>query len=121
MIRRCLPFLPALLLTALAFAHDEPKGKPITMTATVVDTGCYFSHDGSGDKHRACATACAKNGIPLAVVDASGKLYLPLAVNHQNANTKLMPFIEKKVRITGTVVEKGGMQGLVIQTIDAAE
>ena len=121
MIRRSFPFLLGALLAALALAHEEPKGKAVTMTATVVDTGCYFSHDGSGDKHRACATACAKNGIPLAVVDAAGKLYLPIGANHQNANTKLMPFIEKKVKITGIVVEKGGMQGLVIQSIDAAE
>ena len=120
MIRR-VPLLVSVLLGAAVFAHDEPKGKPVTMTGTVVDTGCYMSHNGIGEKHVDCATACAKAGIPLAILDAAGKLYLPVAANHQNANTKLMPFIEKKVKVTGVMIEKGGMHGIAIQTVQAAE
>ena len=104
----------------LVFAHDDPKGKPISMTAKVVDTGCYFSHDTAAD-HVACATACAKNGVPLALVDGSGKLFMVIAANHQNPNTKLLPFIEKKVKVTGTEIEKGGLHGVLIKTIEAAE
>ena len=59
MIRR-VPLLVSVLLGAAVFAHDEPKGKPVTMTGTVVDTGCYMSHNGIGEKHVDCATACAR-------------------------------------------------------------
>jgi hypothetical protein len=47
--------LCAVALAALGLAHDEPKGKPVTITGTVVDTGCYMSHDAIGEKHADCA------------------------------------------------------------------
>jgi hypothetical protein len=110
-----------LALAAFGLAHDEPKGKPVTVTGTVVDTGCYMSHDAIGEKHTDCATMCAKNGVPLAVVDSAGKVYMPVAADHKNPNTKLMPFVEKKVKVTGTLVEKGGLAGLTIKTVEAAQ
>lgn len=101
-------------------AHDEPKGKAVTITGTVVDTGCYFSHGAIGGKHTECATACAKAGVPLAIVDGAGKIYLPIAADHKSPNAKLMPFIEKKVKVTGTAMEKGGLEGIAIKTVEAA-
>ena len=103
-----------LALAAFGLAHDDDKGKPVTVTGTVIDTGCYMSHDALGEKHTDCAAMCAKNGVPLAIVDAAGKLYMPVAADHKNPNAKLMPFVEKKVKITGTLLEKGGLTGLTI-------
>ena len=100
------------------FAHDEHKGKEMTLTATVVDTGCYLSHDTKGEKHVKCATACAKAGVPLALLDEKGTVWLPVAMDHKNQNEKLMAFIEKRVKVTGTVVEKGGMKGLFVKTVE---
>ncbi len=110
-----------LFLTITAIAHEGHAGKPIAITGTVVDTGCYVTHDSVGPKHLDCATACAKSGIPLAILDAKGKLYLPIAADHKNPNTLLMPFIEKKVKVTGTTMEKGGLQGIAIKTVQGAE
>jgi hypothetical protein len=107
-------------LVAFGFAHDEAKGKPVIITGTVIDTGCYMSHDAIGAKHTDCATMCAKNGVPLAIVDAAGKVYMPVAADHKNQNAKLMPFVEKKVKVNGTLVEKGGLAGLTIKTVEAA-
>jgi hypothetical protein len=104
----------------LALAHDEPKGKLISMTGTVVDTGCYVSHDSKGEAHAKCAAACAKNGVPLAILDEHGVLFMPIAVEHTDQNAKLMPFIEKRVKVTGTVLEKGGLKGIAIKTVEAA-
>src|SRR5712692_7829490 len=109
----------ALLITTLAQAHDEHPGKPITINGTVVDTGCYVSHDSKGEAHAKCAAACAKNGVPLAILDDHGTLYMPIAVEHKDQNAKLMPFIEKKVKVTGTLLEKGGLKGIAIKTIGA--
>jgi hypothetical protein len=109
----------AVFATAI-LAHEEPKGKAVTITGMVVDTGCYFSHGAIGDKHTECATTCAKAGVPLAIVDGAGKVYLPIAADHKNPNAKLMPFIEKKVKVTGTAMVKGGLEGIVIKSVEAA-
>jgi hypothetical protein len=106
-----------LLATALAaFAADT------TISGLVVDTGCYLSHDTKGPQHIKCATMCANAGVPLAILDeASGKVYLPIAVDHKNQNAKLMPFIEKKVKVTGALMTKGGITGIAIKTVAAAQ
>ena len=113
----------ALLFAAIAFAYDTPKvSKTVTVSGTVVDTGCYLSHETKGGQHVTCATACAKAGVPLAIVDEkTGTVYLPVAADHKNQNTRLMPFIEKKVKATGTLVDKGGMKGIILKTVEAAE
>ena len=110
-----------LALAAVGLAHDEPKGKPVTISGTVVDTGCYMSHDAIGEKHTDCATMCARSGVPLAIVDVAGKVYMPVAADHKNQNAKLLPFVEKKVKVTGTLLEKGGLAGLTIKTIEPAQ
>jgi len=119
MNRRLIVFSAAFATAILA--HEGHNGKAVTITGTVVDTGCYMSHDAIGDKHTECATACAKAGVPLAIVDRAGKVYLPIAADHTNPNAKLMPFIEKKVKVTGTAMEKGGLEGIVIKTVEAVQ
>ena len=113
--------LGAFCALGVLLAHEEPKGKAITVTGDVIDTGCYVAHGGHGADHAACAATCAKNGVPLAILDASGKIYMPIAVDHKNQNAKLMPFIEKKVKVSGTLLEKGGVTGIAIKTIEAAD
>ncbi|MBI3680933.1 MAG: hypothetical protein HY235_11115 [Acidobacteria bacterium] len=111
-------FLMALMAGSLVFGADT---RPVTITGLVVDTGCYLSHDTKGEKHVKCATACANAGVPLAILDeATSAVYLPVAMDHKNQNAKLMPFIEKKVKVTGALVEKGGIKGIILKTIEAA-
>ena len=59
--------------------------------------------------------------MPLAIVDAAGNLYLPVAADHKNQNAKLLPFIEKKVKVTGLSYEKGGLTGIAIKTVESVE
>lgn len=104
-----------------AEAHGPGKGKALAFTAQVVDTGCYLSHDTKGAGHAKCAETCARAGVPLALLDEkTGVLYLPVAVDHKNQNERLLPFIEKRVKVTGTAMDKGGMRGIALKTIDAA-
>ena len=113
--------LACMLCPLFLLAFDDAKLKPITVVGTVVDTGCYLVHDGIGADHAKCAKECAKKGIPLAILDDTGKLYLPLGVDHKNPNDLLMPFVEQKVKVTGTQVDRGGMTGVAIKTIEAAK
>jgi hypothetical protein len=109
----------SLFITAIASAHDEHAGKPIIITGKVVDTGCYMGHDSKGEAHANCARACAKAGVPLAILDDHGTLYMPIAVEHKEQNTKLVPYIEKRVKVTSTALDKGGLKGVAIKTVEA--
>jgi hypothetical protein len=110
------------LLVGIALCAPVWAQNPATITGLVVDTGCYVSHNTKGPKHVPCATTCAKAGVPLAILDEqSGTLYLPIAVNHKNQNEQLMPFIEKRVKVTGTLFDKNGMKGIGIKSVEAAK
>lgn len=113
--RRLLLFV---LITGALFADsDEHKQRPITLSGTIVDTGCYMAHDSEGPEHASCAAECAKKGVPLAFADESGKLYFIVAADHKDPNAILMPYIEKKVKVIGTFFEKGGAAGISVRTI----
>ncbi len=66
-----------------------------------------------------CRGLCT-SGNPLAIFDGK-QIYLPVSMNHKNPNEKLMSFIEKKVRVTGTVLEKAGLKGIAIEKVEAAQ
>lgn len=101
-------------------SHDHAGGKTATVVGQVVDIACFVGHDSSGEKHAKCAEACARAGNPLAIFDGR-QIFLPVSMNHKNPNEKLMGFIEKKVRVTGTVLEKAGLKGIAIEKVEAAE
>ena len=98
-------------------------GTETTFVGRVVGLACYLGHGTVGDSHRECALTCAKTGIPMAILDQSTQtLYLPLAKDHhQAANTELMPFVEKQVRVTGNVIEKDGMKAIILESLAALE
>lgn len=106
-----------------AFAHEKKHSRRIAVSGRVVGAACYLEHGSIGEKHLACATACAKQGIPLAILESkTDTLYLPLASEHHKpANSELMPFVEKAVTVTGTLVEKSGVKAIRIERVEAAE
>lgn len=108
-------------LSALVWAQEK-KGAEKTFVGHVVDLACYMGHGSIGESHRECAAACARSGIPLAILDqASGTLYLPLAKDHHApANKELLPFVEADVQVTGTVVDKDGMKAILLESVAAA-
>ncbi len=115
--------LGMLTLVTAVYAHDPHKGAAVTtIKGTVVDVACFVGHDSTGEKHASCAEACARAGNPLAIYDAKTKsLYLPVAMDHKNPNTKLMPFIEKTVTVKGKVMAKAGLKGIAIESVEAAK
>jgi hypothetical protein len=103
-------------------SHEQQGGKAAQITGLVVDTACFVGHDSSGLKHAKCAEACARAGNPLAIYDEATKtLYLPVSLDHKNPNTKLMKFIETKVKVTGAIMEKAGLKGIAIEKVEAAQ
>lgn len=112
---------------AAAFAwqehsHEQQGGKAAQITGLVVDIACFVGHDSSGPKHAKCAEVCARAGNPLAIYEEATKtLYLPVSLDHKNPNTRLVEFIEKKVRVSGRVMEKAGLIGIAIEKVEAVK
>ena len=55
-----------------------------------------------------CVLDCVKGGSPLAILTKDGDLYLPISDKMPDADQrqKLMPFVGKYVRASGTVFER---------------
>ena len=103
-------------------SHEHAGGKAAQVTGLVVDIACFMGHDSSGPKHAKCAETCARAGNPLAIYDEATKtLYLPVSPDHKNPNAKLMAFIEKRVKVSGTLIEKFGLKGIAIEKVEAAQ
>jgi hypothetical protein len=88
----------ALLLSGIsvrALAADEKKDEAKTVTGELVDTHCYSAGGATGEGHAKCGSACAKSGVPVAVL-ADGKTWT-LATNP----VPLASAVGKEVRVTG--------------------
>ena len=97
---------------------EMAEGTDVEFTAQVVDLSCKVVYGLSGEEHRMCAEVCADNGIPLGLV-ADGKLYMPVskAMPGTGANEQLKPLAEKEVKVKGKVIERGGLNTIIIESI----
>ncbi len=66
-----------------------------------------------------CALECARHGSPLIIQTADGELYIPIsdAMPDTDQRAKMMPFVGKYVRATGTVYERKGTRAIAISEI----
>src|SRR5437667_9860339 len=87
----------------------QPNGPTVTVKGEVVDLWCYLEGGDHGPSHKACATACAKAGNPIGVVDANGNVYVTAGIeDHQPAQAVLADKMSQEVTATGTRAKKGG-------------
>lgn len=112
----------AWMVALVSWTATAQQSGTVTITARVVDSACYLGHNMQGSNHTKCAEMCAKNGIPLLLLDTkTNKLFLPVSMDHSNPNAKLLPYVEKLVKVTGKTIEKGGITGIVISSISPAD
>lgn len=113
----------AMLVTALVVlpgvaALGQPKGPKVTVKGEVVDLWCYLEGGDHGDKHKECATTCAKAGNPMGIVDAKGNVYVLMGIqDHQPGRDVLLDKMAQTVTVTGTLVRKGGSQVLYVSSV----
>src|SRR5436190_10086230 len=101
----------ALLIVGTHFANAQPKGEPAMLKGEVVDLWCYLEGGDRGPAKKACATACATAGNPIAILDAAGNLYVAAGLkDHQAGKSVLLKHMSSEVTVTGTLVKKGGVQ-----------
>ena len=104
------------LFTTVASAQKATE--TMTVKGEVLDMNCYMDHGAHGAKHTACAETCIKNGGPVGILTADGKVYLIVA-NHTNED----PYDEVKkhagdnVQISGTYANRGGVQAVIIASV----
>lgn len=125
MLKQTLGAIAALVFVALPLAAQgsmaKDMGNEMTLTGTVVDVNCFTANGATGAAHKACAEACAKAGVPLAILSSDGTLYMAVSAKPADPqNSKLLPFAEGKVKITGTHRFKNGLHSIEIKTIEAA-
>lgn len=108
------------LLTAFLFAFSTnafAQSKE-TIKGEVLDMSCYVTKDAKGQGHKKCAQACLAKGLPAGILGEDGKVYL--LVEDHSASDAYKTAIEhaaETVEVTGTVVNKNGVNSLVVEKV----
>jgi len=107
-----------LLVVGTSALNAQPKGERATITGEAVDLWCYLEGGDRGPAKKDCATACAKAGNPIGVLDAKGNLYVAAGLkDHQPAQRVLLSRMSDQVTVTGTLVKSGGVQMIYIESV----
>ena len=119
-MRKFAPVALGLMLAAglagYLFAADSPAEKSIT--GTLEDSYCYGAMGAKGASHKQCAVACVKKGIPVALVDTSGNIFILLpAKNDQPLPDDVYSKMEDQVTVTGKEYSKGGVNFLTAESL----
>jgi hypothetical protein len=114
--------LGILALSAQPVSAQMPtaaEGRPITLTASVVDLSCNTVFGLAGADHRMCAQVCFDLGIPLALLGENGILYVPvtMAMGQERGDKDLRGHAEHTVTVTGKVISRGGLNTILIESI----
>ena len=115
----------ALTVAAFVVALGGPAfAKTETVKGQVVDMACYNKDkSNTGVDHKMpketkdCAIGCAKDGQPLALLTADGKVYQIAGGLAADKNAKLIAHVSHTVEVTGDVMDHGG--GKMMITADS--
>jgi len=111
-------FVTATILSTVVPCLSQPKGPTITVKGEAVDLWCYMEGGDRGPAKKACATACAKAGNPIGILDARGSVYVAAGLqDHQPARDLLLEKMDEQVTVSGTLVTKGGVKMLFIKSV----
>jgi hypothetical protein len=99
-----------------------PSEYKASVEGLVRDVSCPIQNHKSTaiDFNLECAIACAKSGSPLVILTKNGDIYFPISDEMPDASQreKLMPFVGKYVRVSGTVFERNGTRAIAIKDIN---
>jgi len=113
-VRRLQLFALAALL-AVSVAADQV----VSVRGEIADTYCYAARGIRGPSHTACALRCARQGIPLAVIeDRTRRIYILLPPKDESALPESVIGAAGTVRtITGRAFVNGGTRFLTVDSI----
>ncbi len=111
--------LVALAAQPASAQMQAAESTEVSFTASVVDLSCKTVYNLSGNDHRMCAQVCFDNGVPLALQGEDGTLYVPvtMAMGQERGDKDLRGHAEHTVNVTGKVIERGGLNTILIESI----
>jgi len=104
-------------MKGMSMSNDKGE-KSTTIQGEVIDMACYMTKGERGAAHAECAQACINSGLPVGLLDKSGHVYLCMTSTHKSANSMLVQYAAKQVKVTGTVYKKGGMDLLAVNKVE---
>ena len=109
----------AVLIFAVLWAAEAPKGKEVTIKGEVVDLWCFMKVGARGADHEKCAIDCAKAGNPIGIVDEKEEIYVAMGgKDKQPAKDILLEKMAKTVTVKGTLYKRGGIQAIYIESVE---
>ncbi len=112
-------------ITISASAQAKKVMKEVTVVGEIIDTKCYLTGmmGGSGEGHKECAIACIKGSLPVGVLEKKTNKVYVIVPNEgtKGANEALLPYAAETVKLTGSVIEKGGQKLLVYSSVEPAK
>ena len=116
-----------LVVSPVIFSQEHPHGTDVKKEATtqktiegeVLDMVCFMSHNAQGKKHKSCAQKCIKEGAPVGLLTTDGQVFLVIE-NHNKKEPfkKLKNFAAEKVKVTGTISIKNGVQSIEVENVE---
>lgn len=112
----------AALIVIAAPAAAQQSGQRVTVTGEISDSWCTISGlmFAKGTAHHQCAIWCALGGIPVAIRDAGGKLYLILKIGDDEdsaGNPRVAKLATHEVTVDGELLERDGVRYLLVDRI----
>lgn len=117
--RRLIVAVATLFVLAVAWGDDQPaKG---AVEGLVRDISCAIQNKAATATtlNLKCALECARNGSPLIILSKDGEIYIPISnsMPDKDQRQRLLPFVGKYVKATGTVYERSGTHAIAIDQV----
>lgn len=102
-------------------SHQAAQTGNLTITGEILDMACYMAHEGKGPKHKKCAQECILGGAPMGILTDTGEVYL-LVNDHNNEKPykDAKGYAGARLKVTGKVHKRGGVQAIVISSFEKA-
>jgi hypothetical protein len=105
-------------------APDAPTVTTITVKGEVVDMHCFVTRhggEGRGASHAGCANACLARNVTAGFVATDGKVYLLFDEKPFPVKEKIAGLAGQAVTLTGAVVERDGVRGILLKSISPTQ
>ena len=99
---------------------QAPAATTVTFKGEVVDMHCFVTRhggEGRGASHAGCANACLARNVTAGFVASDSKVYLLFDEKPFPVKEKIAGLAGKAVTLTGAVVERDGVRGILLKSI----
>ena len=108
----------------LGQAPEAQAVTTVTLKGEVVDMHCFVTRhggEGRGPSHAGCANACLARNVTAGFVANDGKVYLLFDEKPFPVKEKIAGLAGQAVTLTGAVVERDGVRGILLKSINLSQ